>query len=147
MQDIKVEQLNDASFDVVIDNDNKIIDSVDGMETAFNFQLFVDRRSTADDISLGRRRQGWMGDLMTKQEGYEVGSLLYLKNQSRNTQADRNEVAAYAEDALSYFVSIGAAKEVTAGLNGDNIEGTIKISRDETERYTKLWSVTNGIES
>lgn len=144
MQDFKVEQLNDTSYDLVIDEDNKVFDSVDGMETAFSFQIDVDRRSTPDDISIGRRRQGWMGDLMTKNEGYEVGSLIYLKQQSRNTQSDKNEVAAYAEDALKYFVAIGAAKEVEASVNGNNIEGSIKVNRNETERYSRLWRLTDA---
>jgi phage gp46-like protein len=144
MQDFKIEQLNDTTFDLVIDEENKVFDSVDGMETAFDFQLFVDRRSNADDITNARSRQGWMGDLITKQNGYEVGSLMYLKYQARNTQSDRNEMAAYAEDALKYFVAIDAAKEVRAEVNGDNIEGEIKISKDNVKRYSKLWSNTNG---
>jgi phage gp46-like protein len=144
MQDFKVVQLNDTVFDLVIDEENKVFDSVDGMETAFDFQLFVDRRSNADDITNSRSRQGWMGDLITKQNGYEVGSLMYLKYQARNTQSDRNEMAAYAEDALKYFVAIDAAKEVRAEVNGDNIEGEIKISKDNVKRYSKLWSNTNG---
>jgi phage gp46-like protein len=144
MQDFKVVQLNDTVFELVIDEENKVFDSVDGMETAFDFQLFVDRRSNADDITNARSRQGWMGDLITKQNGYEVGSLMYLKYQARNTQSDRNEMAAYAEDALKYFVAIDAAKEVRAEVNGDNIEGEIKISKDNVKRYSKLWSNTNG---
>jgi phage gp46-like protein len=144
MQDFAVYQKNDATFDLVIDEENKVFDSVDGMETAFDFQLFVDRRSNADDITNARSRQGWMGDLITKQNGYEVGSLMYLKYQARNTQSDRNEMAAYAEDALKYFVAIDAAKEVRAEVNGDNIEGEIKISKDNVKRYSKLWSNTNG---
>jgi phage gp46-like protein len=144
MQDFAVSQLNESTFDLVIDEENKVFDSVDGMETAFDFQLFVDRRSNADDITNARSRQGWMGDLITKQNGYEVGSLMYLKYQARNTQSDRNEMAAYAEDALKYFVAIDAAKEVRAEVNGDNIEGEIKISKDNVKRYSKLWSNTNG---
>ena len=147
MQDFAVCQKNDTTFDLVIDKNNKIFESVDGMETAIDFQLFIDRRSNSDDLSNPRSRQGWMGDLMTKQDGYEVGSLMYLKNQSRNTQADKNEMAAYAEDALKYFVSLGAAEDVKANVNGDNIEGTIKINKDNVERYSKLWRNTNGVNS
>lgn len=143
MQDFLVIQRNDSTFDLSIDEDNKVFDSVDGMETAIDFQLFVDRRSNADDISKARNRQGWMGDLITKQEGYEVGSLIYLKNQARDTYADKNEVAAYAEDALKYFVAIGAVQEVKASVNENNIEGYIKISKDNLEKYSKLWSSTN----
>ena len=145
MQDFKLIQQNDSTFDLVIDEDNKIFEAIDGMETAIDFQLFLDRRSNADDISTARSRQGWMGDLMTKQDGYEVGSLMYLKYQCRNTQSDKNEMAAYAEDALKYFISLGAAQEIKADIVGDNIEGYIKINKDNVERYSKLWSNTNGV--
>jgi phage gp46-like protein len=147
MQDFSVIQLNDSTFDLVIDEDNKKFESVDGMETAFNFQLFLDKRSSSDDVASARSRQGWMGDLITKQNGYEVGSLMYLKYQARNTISDKNEMAAYAEDALKYFVAIDSAKEVTAEVNGDNIEGAIKISRDNVKRYSKLWRNTNELDT
>jgi phage gp46-like protein len=147
MQDFAVVQNNDSTFDLVIDEDNKSFESVNGMETAFNFQLFLDKRSNSDDVSNARSRQGWMGDLITKQNGYEVGSLMYLKYQARNTISDKNETAAYAEDALKYFVSIDSAKEVMAEVNGDNIEGTIKISRDNVKRYSKLWRNTNELDT
>jgi phage gp46-like protein len=144
MQDFKVVQKNDSTFDISVDEDNMIFESVDGMETAFNFQLFIDRRSSSDDVSSARKRQGWMGDLITKGNGYEVGSLLYLKYQSRDTQSDRNEIAAYAVDALNYFKSINSAQEVRANVNGNNIEGTIQISMDNVKRYSKLWRSTDA---
>ena len=143
MQDFKVIQKNDSTFDISIDEDNMVFDSVEGMETAFNFQLFVDRRSNSDEVSSARKRQGWMGDIITKGNGYEVGSLLYLKYQSRDTQSDRNEITAYAVDALNYFKVIGSAKEVKASVNGNNIDGIIQISRDNVKRYSKLWRYTN----
>jgi phage gp46-like protein len=143
MQDFLVVQGNDSTFDISVDEDNMVFDSVGGMETAFDFQLFIDRRSNSDDISNARSRQGWMGDIITKGNGYEVGSLLYLKSQARDTQSDRNELAAYAVDALNYFKAIDAAQEVKANVNGDNIEGVIQISKDNVKRYSKLWRNTD----
>ena len=144
MQDFKVIQKNDSTFDLSIDEDNMVFESVDGMETSFNFQLFIDRRSNSDDISSARSRQGWMGDIITKGNGYEVGSLLYLKYQARDTQSDRNEIAAYAVDALNYFKTIDAAQEVNASINGNNIEGIIQINKSNVKRYSKLWRNTDA---
>jgi phage gp46-like protein len=144
MQDFKVIQKNDSTFDLSIDEDNMTFDAVNGMETVLDFQLFIDRRSNSDDVSNARKRQGWMGDIITKGNGYEVGSLLYLKYQARDTQADKNEMAAYAVDALNYFKAIDAVQEVNANVNGNNIEGIIQINKDNVKRYSKLWRNTNA---
>jgi phage gp46-like protein len=142
IQDFKAEQLTDSTFDLVIDEDDKIYDFVEGFETAINFQLFVDKRTGKQDVNRPRDRQGWMADIITKQEGYEVGSLVYLKNQSRNTQIDKNELAGFAKNALEYFVQINAAKTVTAQVNGDNIDGIIEIDNNNIQQYSSLWRNT-----
>jgi phage gp46-like protein len=142
LQDFMAEQQIDSTFDIVIDEDNKIYDFVEGFETAINFQLFVDKRTSKQDVNRPRDRQGWMGDILTKQEGYEVGSLVYLKNQSRNTQIDKNELAGFARNAVGYLVQIGAAKNVTAEVAGDNIEGTIEIDNNNIQQYSSLWRDT-----
>jgi phage gp46-like protein len=143
-QDFAASQSNGGVFDIIINEATKRFEEISGMETAFDFQLFVDRRASRSEISEARQRQGWIGDLETKQRGFEVGSLIYLKRQSRNTQVDKNEMAAYAEDALSYLVSIGAAERVTARVVGDNIEGEIRVRADDVNRYTRLWRETGG---
>jgi len=142
IQDFKAEQLTDSTFDIVIDEDNKIYDFVEGFETAINFQLFVDKRTGKQDVNRPRDRQGWMADIITKQEGYEVGSLIYLKNQSRNTQIDKNELAGFAKNALEYLVKINAAKTITAQVNGDNIDGIIEIDNNNIQQYSSLWRNT-----
>jgi phage gp46-like protein len=142
IQDFKVEQFTDSTFDIVIDEENKIYDFVEGLETAIDFQLAVDKRSSKQDVNRPRDRQGWMADILTKQEGYEVGSLVYLKNQSRNTQVDKNELAGFSKNALRYLVQIGAAKNVIARVVGDNIEGSIIIDNNNIQEYSMLWRNT-----
>lgn len=141
-QDFSIDQDNTAMFDMVINADTQDFGKVEGLETAINYQLFVDQRAGRDDIQIPRNRQGWIGDLLTKEENYQAGSFVYLKNQARDTVEDNNEVAAYAENALQYFVAIGAAKQVTADVVGKNIEGSIIIRADEVNRYSKLWRDT-----
>lgn len=142
MQDFKAEQLPDSTFDLVIDEENMVYDFVEGFETAINFQLFVDRRTSKQDVNRPRDRQGWLADILTKQEGYEAGSLVYLKNQSRNTQVDKNELAGFAKNAVKYLVSIGAAKNVTAKVNNNNIDGIIEIDNNNIQQYSALWRNT-----
>lgn len=142
IQDFLMEQQNDGTFDLVVDPITKQFKSVAGFETAINVQLFIDQRVTKDEVANVQRRKGWIGDMITREEGYSIGSLVFLKNQARNTPLDNNEVASYAEDSLKYLVIIGASKEVTARVNGSDIEGTITNDENETSRYNRLWRVT-----
>jgi phage gp46-like protein len=142
IQDYKVSQNTSGVFDLIIDSTNKVFKSVSGLDTAIDFQLFTDKRSTKQDITTARSRQGWIGDILTKQNGYEVGSFIYLKNQSRNTTLDLNETAGFAKDCLKYFIAIGAAKNVNANVSNGNIFGTIKIDGDTTLQYSSLWKNT-----
>lgn len=142
MQDFKMLQLNDTSFDMLIDENTKKYESVDGFETAIDFQLFVDKRSSKQDVNRPRDRQGWMPDILTKQEGYEVGSFIYLKQQTRNTQIDKNELAGYAKNSLQYLVQINAARVVTADVVGNNIFGVIEIDNNNIQEYSSIWRNT-----
>lgn len=144
MQDLAVEQDNSSQFDFVIDEANKVIETVDGMDTAVNFQLFTDQRVSKEERANPLDRRGWIGDLETRGQNYSVGSLLHTKEQSRDTQADRNELAALAKDALNYFIALGASKEITARIVGNSVEGTIINDSNDISRYAKLWRGTVG---
>lgn len=143
-QDFALTQDNDGTFDLIVDEDTMDYRSVDGFETAVDFQLFIDRRSSGQDIEIPRERQGWIGDILTRDTGYQVGSLLYLKRQARNTTEDNEEAAAYARDAVDHLVSIGAARRVTAEAVGVNIEGRIDAISDRSAEYSRLWRATDA---
>lgn len=135
MQDFKVVQLTDTTFDLVIENKQFV--SVDSFETAIYFQQFIKKRASKFQISTPRERGGYMGDLITKPE-YEVGSYLYTKAQSRNTQLDKNEIAEFAKLSLKYFRKFGA-KNINADVIGNNISGKIEIENDTTQKFNALW--------
>lgn len=143
-QDFEIEQGNDGLFDMTIDPDTKDFGTVEGMETAVDMQLFIDRRITKQDTPDPSRRKGWIGDLETAPDGYLMGSLLHLKSQSRDTPDDKAEVAGYAKLALDYFVAIRAAKRVTAVVIGQNVEGQIYVDDNRINQYNRLWRGTNA---
>ena len=132
-------QTNDGLFDIVIDSVFRCFKYVSSFETAFYFQLFIDRRTSKYEIQNARERGGWLADIVTKQNNYEAGGKVYLKNQSRNTQNDLNEMLAFVKDALQYFPQQGYAKKVSASLNGVNIIGTIITNAGDHNNYTALW--------
>lgn len=140
-----IEQDNNSVFDMVVDSEKKDFASVEGMETAFNLQLFIDRRITNQESPDPSERKGWIGDLETSGDGYFIGSLLHLKAQARATENDKNETGAYAKQALDYFVAIGAAKKITVALIGDILQGILYIDGNDINRYNRLWRATNAI--
>lgn len=141
-QDFAFEQDNLGDFDMVIDLETKDFKFVEGMETAINVQLFTDQRVSRQERALPLERQGWIGDMETRNQGYQMGSLLFLQSQARDTQLDNNETASYAKNALDYLTLIGASKEITARVVGKNIEGTIVNEDNSVGRYNKLWRNT-----
>ena len=144
IQDFAVEQDNYGQFDLVIDAANKVFAGVEGFETAIYVQIFLDRRATNQDITNPNNRQGWIGDLVTRNEGFEIGSSLWLKRQSRNTQIDINEIEAYIKDGFEHLITIGAIKKVSSNVINNTVEIIIQNSNDEINRYSKLWRRTNA---
>jgi hypothetical protein len=145
MQDFKVMQSNSrGAFDLVIDEENRRYASVEGFETAIDYQLFVNKRAGPDDVQIAENRQGWIGDLATKGSGYESGSLVWLKEQSRNTQVDKNELAEFVRDSMNYFIDIGAVNSVNLSVVSDSIVGTLSVAGGNNVNYSRLWRATNA---
>jgi len=142
IQDFAVEQKPDSTFEIIIDVKNRIYKTTDGLDTAAFYQLFTDKRASRDEIANPLERQGCIIDILTKPDNYELGSLLHLKRQNRNTINDRNDIKTFSVDALNYFVAIGAAKEVSAEAVGDRVEGIIKVEADQSIKYSALWRNT-----
>lgn len=137
--DYKFVQDNQGYFDIVFDSTNKEFAGVTGFDTAILVQTFLDRRASKQQVQNPRARQGWIGDIITKQNNYEVGSFIYLKAQARNTQADINEIAGYAKDAMNYFIKNGSAKKINAVVTGNSITQTIVADGSPDNKYTSLW--------
>jgi phage gp46-like protein len=144
IQDFYMEQDNSSLFDMVVDEETKDFKSVAGLETAINVQLFLDQRVSREERANTQDRRGWIGDIINRESGYQIGSLLHLQEQGRDTPVDNNETAALAKLALEYLVTIGATKTITAEAVGKNIEGVIVNSNNDTSRYSKLWRATNA---
>ena len=133
-------QDNSGLFDIIQDAKYQCFQGVSGYDTAFLFQIFIDRRTSKYEISNPRDRGGWICDLVYKQNNYEVGSKVYLKSMSRNTPNDLNELIAYVKDGLGYFTQTGRAKKISANLSGNNIVGTIEVDASTTNQYAVIWA-------
>ena len=142
IQDIKAVQSNIGQYDFEIDPDTRDIATVEGFESVVSVQLDTDQRANRDERSDAQNRQGWIGDIYN--EGYQIGSKLHLKQQSRDTVSDKNEIAAEAKNSLEYLVRVGAAKEITSAFLGNTIDGKIIIDSNNVSRYNRLWRNTSA---
>lgn len=143
IQDLFMEQNNQGEWDLVVDPETNDFKTVEGFETTINVQLYLDQRVSKEDRSNAQDRRGFIGDIIDRGDGYQIGSLLHLKEQSKDTAVNNNEIASHAKNALNYLVSIGAAKDVEAKVVGKNIEGVITSNANQVNRYSQLWRDTD----
>ncbi len=122
----------------------------DGFDTAINISLFTDQRAPADRINQTELRRGWLGDTVSLIEGRQIGSLLWLLDQSRLTPDTRNDAISFSQKSLNWLVEDGLATlvEVTGVIVPRlGIELTIVITNTDgvvTTHYRKLWELTGN---
>ena len=98
IQDFKAVQTNQGQYDFEIDLETADFSHVEGFETAVSVQLDTDQRVSKEEISEAQKRQGWIGDVLTRDIGYQIGSTIY---QSRSAFAGFNSGGEYRTDKVS----------------------------------------------
>lgn len=138
-------ELPGGAYDIQIDGFGDIL-TEDAFDAAILVSLLMDRRASASEVLASNMRRGWIGNESTP--GVEMGSKLWLFEQSRQTQTVMNQVADAAKAALQWLVEdgfavaiLGAAPRRTA--NGVALEITIQRSPSEVEiKSFMLWERT-----
>ena len=102
MTDIKATQ--NAIGEWTLGITDKDLTPEDGFDTAIAQVLFTDARAPGDTVPIPEKRRGWMGNLVSPVEGRQMGSLLWLVDQSKLTQDTLNTSVNYAQLALNIFV-------------------------------------------
>ena len=124
------------------------LDTDDGLETAVILSLFTDARAGDDDtLPTGQtNRRGWWGDAYPPEAGDRIGSRLWLLRASKQLQESLTAAKEYAEEALAWLVTDGAARsvEVETFIARSEVMGMIvRISRPEGDvsiRFETLWN-------
>ena len=148
MQDVKLVKNSNGIYDIPVSNGD--FESVSGIETAVGLSLFSDSRVDPGNVPIAYRRRGFVGDLLTKSENYELGGQLWLSDQARLTERTRTEISDRAQKSLQHLIDDGIADEIqvitTEKTKG--IEVNIILFKDKTiiDRYTTLWNNTRLIE-
>lgn len=116
--------------------------------TAVVLSLFLDARAKEDDVIPDGTsdRRGWWGDAYTTASGDSIGSRLWLLSREKQLGPVLARAKEYAEEALAWLVTDGAAKAVTvtASIPQQGVLGLlVQIARPDGTRleylFNNLW--------
>lgn len=147
--DAVLEELAGGIYDIKITDGD--IETQDFFDTALVVSLLSDRRASESEALLSHMRRGWIGNEHTP--GFEIGSKLWLFEQSRLTRQIINQAADAAREAVLWMVEDGLAVAVrrvsadflppSSPIIGARITVEIERSNSVVEnRYFDFWPVT-----
>lgn len=122
----------------------------DGFDTAIAMTLFTDARAPDSVVAIPEKRSGWMGNLESPVEDRQLGSLLWLVDQSKLTQDTLNTSVNYARLALNWFIEDGLANSVVVTgeiVPRSGIRLTVVFTAQSGEvstHYFNLWEATGN---
>lgn len=140
---------DNGTYDIeIVDGD---INTKDSFDTAIIVSVLSDRRANESEALLSERRRGWIGNEYTP--GFEIGSKLWLFEQSRLTRQTINQAADVVRDSLLWMVEEGLAVTITnvraeflppsSPQIGADIIVEIERSNSKVEqRYFDFWPQT-----
>lgn len=147
MQDILIRANSDGLYDFVIEGNE--FASAGGFETAIPVSLFTDARAPAALVSEPQYRRGWIGNLLTAATMRQLGSILWVLDQSRITQERLNVARLAAQDAFQWMVDDGVALGVKIDVQRNSVIGIIVFieitdTSNVVSRYQTLWRATDA---
>jgi phage gp46-like protein len=147
-QDLLAKNTNAGCFDLVLGEQD--FETVDGLETTVAVLLFTDARAAPEEVSEPAKRRGWVGNIL---RSIDLGGMLWLWSQARNTQNIRNKIERWAINSLQPLIDDGIASEVvTTVVQTDKrrikVEIDIIVKEGETKKFsywldTDLGNLTN----
>ncbi len=148
-QDLLLKQTGDSSFDLVLGEQD--FETVDGLETAVAVLLFTDARAAPEEVNDPQLRRGWVGNILRSSE---LGGMLWLLVQAKNTQDIRNKINIWAESSLQPLIDDGSASQIIVTTDQDGVRGVklfvniiVKEGRSTKFDYwldTNLGNLVNG---
>lgn len=148
-QDVKIIRGDIGLYDIPLTADGKDLDSVDGLETAVTVSLFSDAREKPGNVPEAFNRSGFVGNILTLPEGFELGSTLW-SSVSRLTLDTRNELVDKTKLCLKWMTDdiIADTIDVTATqIDSRSATLDIVLFKESTivGRYTNIWNLTQQL--
>jgi len=133
-------------YDISIDAHGDIV-TEEFFDTSILMSLFCEQRATESEVPVSKNRRGWIGNEETP--GFEIGSKIWLYDQSRLTRSVLNSISSVATSSLQWMIDDGFAISVKADAvitnNGVDILITIERPNSSVEkRNYKLWENTGN---
>jgi phage gp46-like protein len=122
------------------------IKTEDFFDTSILMSIFCERRASVNEMTVSQYRRGWIGNESTP--NFEIGSKLWLFEQSRLTRNTLNGINSVVKESLNWMIDDGIALEISvvSELNQNNrivIEVTLLRPNSQVEkRYFDLWENT-----
>ena len=137
----------DGTFDLSIVGGD--FATTNGFDTALAMSFWCERRADESEVLSIDMRRGWWGTTLNN-DGFEIGSKLWLLDQRRRNQSTLNAATDYAREALQWLVDDGhlVSIDVSTGFISEGIEVKMILYRSNgvTDRRSFiLWENTNGI--
>lgn len=139
-----------AKWDLSIDATGDIL-TADFFDTALLMSLFAERRASDSEILESIFRRGWIGN-ESFSDGFEIGSKIWLFEQSRLNRDTLNGITSAAVEGLQWFLNKGIA--INLAVDTALLDGTVTLQIDifrpnskVDRRFFSLWDasgVTNS---
>jgi phage gp46-like protein len=153
--DIKLINVSDSVdlvgyYDIEIAADGDV-SKEQGFDTNIIMSLFCERRATREEVLEPLLRRGWWGNTNADEEGFEIGSKLWLLEQAKLTIGNVNLAQQYAQDSLNWLVtddfidSVNVTSTPTYSSNTPNISIRVDLIRKDNKteyKYFDVWEET-----
>jgi phage gp46-like protein len=144
MQDLSLNN-NGSYLDISFTNGDFTLTK--GLDTAIMMSLLVDKRAASFEVAEISRRRGWFGNKLGNFVNYEIGSKLWLLDQTRATTNTLNYAKTYSYDCLQWLLQDNIADRINVDAIYDNgsLKVIISIYKDQNLLYNKgvyLWKQT-----
>lgn len=121
--------------------------TTEGFNTAIDMSILEERRALSSEVSVSTRRRGWWGNQFSEKVEFEIGSKLWLFQQSRLTPDVVAKMRDAANAALSWLVEDNIAVDVNSVVLvvSGTVRLEIKLTRPNGQvefRFYDLWNNT-----
>jgi phage gp46-like protein len=133
--------------DLVIDN--KDLSQENALFTCASIQLFTNLRDNNSDNLSDKDPQGWVGDAIIDNDFGDIGSHLWLLEQSYITSKLEGLAQGYAENAIQPMKDLGVIADyiVSVEVNKQSKRlnlGVELIAKSNSEKYNKKFELVWG---
>jgi len=105
-------------YDLVISDDGSLADE-NSLDNAVNMSLFCDKRADESEVQVPELRRGWWGNTLND-DGYEIGSKLWLLEQRRASGNTLNDARDYIYDCLQWMLDNGIIRDLKVQTSYQN---------------------------